>query len=538
MGDAVAIGAAIVGVIVGGIIGRLNGGIGFVLAATGWWFILAMWAPIYGAILNIEFFQPLAALVKSSDGLSFFASNNGILFVSIVTIILTSALVALGMAGYARIQKWCFYLGLVGLGIMVVLMLFSSQADFKVAFDRANASLFGVTGAYDKTLADAAVNDAWVTTLAPTDLGASLSDTLLATLAMIPFMLFWILYPNWGSTLYGEVRGSGDFRKVLRGMLGGIWVTAVLAILFVLLAAKTFGWDFFTATNANFINNFYGYTTTAPTVPIWSYPPLLASYLIDNSIFQIGMVVLFGVWFLGWSGTLFLSSTRMIFAAAFDRVLPDHAAQVSERRAVPVIALLYIMVPAVVVSVIYAYSSDFRALTLDATLVIAVTFLGSTVAATILPWYKPAIFDNSPVAHLKLVVSGAGLDHLGDPRLDDHPVAQGPAVRDRGRQHELDHLPRRGLRRGGRAVRRRSALPPLTGRRPRRDPRGDPIRVSRSRPTPRRRPGHPGRLRRSRAAVSRRTSRRASGRCSARCAWPRGTRRDRSVRARGRFPTA
>jgi basic amino acid/polyamine antiporter, APA family len=409
LGDTLAIVAAVVGVIIGAVIGRLNGGIGFVLAATGWWFILAMWAPIYGAILNLEFFQPLAALVKSADGLSFFASENGILFVSIVTIILTSALVALGMAGYARIQKWCLYLGLIGFGIMAVLMLISSQADFKVAFDRANESLFGVAGAYDKTLADAAVNDGWVTTLAPTDFGTNISDTLLATLAMIPFMLFWILYPNWGSTLYGEVRGSGDFRKVLRGMLGGIWVTAALALAFVLLAAKTFGWDFFTATNANFINYFYGYTTTAPTVPIWSYPPLLASYLIDNSLFQIGMVVLFGVWFLGWSGTLFLSSTRMIFAAAFDRVLPDHAAQVSERRAVPVIALLYIMVPAVVVSVIYAYSADFRALTLDATLVIAVTFLGSSIAATILPWYKPAIFDNSPVAHLRTVISGAGL---------------------------------------------------------------------------------------------------------------------------------
>ena len=285
-------------------------------------------------------------------------------------------------------------------------------------------------------------------------MGGNLSDTLLATLAMIPFMLFWILYPNWGSTLYGEVRGSGDFRKVLRGMLGGIWVTAGLALAFVLLAARTFGWDFFTATNANFINNFYGYTTTAPTVPIWSYPPLLASYLIDNSIFQIGMVVLFGVWFLGWSGTLFLSSTRMIFAAAFDRVLPDHAAQVSERRAVPIIALLYIMVPAVVVSIIYAYSADFRALTLDATLVIAVTFLGSAVAATILPWYKPKIFDNSPVAHLKLVVSGAGLITVDHPRLDGHPVAQGSALRDRGGQHQFDHLPRRRLWRRGDRVRR------------------------------------------------------------------------------------
>jgi amino acid transporter len=315
------------------------------------------------------------------------------------------------MAGYARIQKWCLYLGLACLGIMFVLMLVNGQPEFKTAFDRANENLFGVSGAYDKTLADAAANAdvPWAATLAPTDMGANIGDTVLATLAMIPFMLFWILYPNWGSTLYGEVRGSGDFRKVLRGMLGGIWVTAGLALAFVLLAARTFGWDFFTATNANFINYFYGYTATPPTVPIWSYPPLLVSYLIDNSLFQIGMVVLFGVWFLGWSGTLFLSSTRMIFAAAFDRVLPDHAAQVSERRAVPVTALLYIMVPAVVVSVIYAYSSEFRALTLDATLVIAVTFLGSAIAATILPWYKPRIFENSAVAHMKLIISGAGL---------------------------------------------------------------------------------------------------------------------------------
>jgi APA family basic amino acid/polyamine antiporter len=401
--------AGAAGLVVGGLIGRLRGGIGFVLAATGWWFILAMWAPIYGAILKLEFFQPLAALLGLTDGVTFFGSDNGTLVVSIIVIILTSGLVALGMAGYARIQRWCLYLGLIGFAIMTVLMLVSSQADFQAAFDRASSSLFGVSGAYEQTIADAATNDGYTGSLDPLAMGDNFGDTLTATLAMIPFMLFWILYPNWGSTLYGEVRGAGDFRKVLRGMLGGIWVTAVLAIAFVLLAAKTFGWLFFNATNANFINWFYGYTTTDPTVPIWSYPPLLASYLIDNTIFQIAMVVLFGAWFLGWSGTLFLSSTRMIFAAAFDRVLPESAARVSEGRGVPVVALLYIMIPAVLVSIAYSYSADVRALTLDATLVITVTFLGSTVAATILPWYKPEIFDNSPVAHLKVAISGAGL---------------------------------------------------------------------------------------------------------------------------------
>ena len=60
---------------------------------------------------------------------------------------------------------------------------------------------------------------------------------------LVPFMMFFLLYPNWGATLYGEVRGAGDFRKVLNGMLGGLWVTVGLAIVFVLLASKTFGWD-------------------------------------------------------------------------------------------------------------------------------------------------------------------------------------------------------------------------------------------------------------------------------------------------------
>ena len=402
LGDALAIVAGIVGLIVGGGIGWLRGGIAFVLAATGWWFILAQWAPIYGAILKLEFFQPLAALLGWKDGVTFFGSDNGTFVVSLIVIALTSALVALGMAGYARIQRLSLWVGLAGLAVVFLLLLVFGQADFERAFNREAQSLFGVANAYQATIDNAAANDAFTGSLGPLEFGAG-------TFLLIPFMMFWILYPNWGATLYGEVRGASDFRKVLTGMLGGIWVTAVLAIVFVLLAAKTFGWTFFNATNVNFVNWFYGYTTTDPTIPIWSYPPLIASFLIDSRIVQIAIVVVFGAWFLGWSGTLFLSSTRMIFAAAFDRVLPEAAARVSERRGVPWVALLFIMIPAIVVSAIYAYSSDFRALTLDATLVIAVTFLGSSVAATILPWWKPQIFNNSPVARYKYLISGAGL---------------------------------------------------------------------------------------------------------------------------------
>jgi basic amino acid/polyamine antiporter, APA family len=387
---------AVIGLVAGGAFGLMRGGVGFMLSATGWWFILALWAPIYGAILNVEFAQPLAAIAGQTDLVNWFGTADGGFAISLVVIVLVTFLVSLGMAGYARIQRASLWIGLAVLAVTIILLLVSSQSSFQAAFDREANSLFGVSGAYQGIMD------------AETGFGYSFNDLNPlgfgpGTWALVPFMMFWILYPNWGATLYGEVRGAGDFRKVLNGMLGGIWITAILAIVFVLLAANAFGWAWFQAANVNWLDPFYGVQgAPTPVIPIWSYPFVLASFLIDSHIVQFVIVLLAGAWFLGWAGTLFLSSTRMIFAAAFDRILPEAAARVSERRAVPWVALLLIMVPSVVLSWFYWYYDGFSSLTLDASLVIAVTFLGSAVAATILPWWKPAIYNASPIARYKI----------------------------------------------------------------------------------------------------------------------------------------
>lgn len=391
----VQIAAGVGGAIVGAALGLWRGGIGFVLSATGWWLILALWAPIYGAILNVQFVQPVAALLGITD-LGPLAGESGVFIVSLVVIALVTGLVALGMAGYARIQRLSLYVGLAVILVVFVLMLISSQANFQAAFDREAQSLFGAANAYQATI-DAETGFGYAfSDLNPLGFGGG-------TFLLIPFMLFWILYPNWGATLYGEVRGAGDFRKVLNGMLGGIWVAAILAIVFLLLAAKTFGWIFFQATNVNFLDPLYA-VEGAPeaVIDVWSYPVLLASFLVNSRIVQLILVVLGGAWFLGWAGTLFLSSTRMIFAAAFDRILPEAAARVSD-RGVPWVALLLIMVPSVILSYFYAYNASFVALTLDATLVIAVTFFGTSFAATILPWWKKDLYERSPIARYNVV---------------------------------------------------------------------------------------------------------------------------------------
>src|SRR4029077_16160250 len=71
----------------------LGGGIAFVLAVTGWWFILWYWAPVYANILNVEVLQPLAAFLKWHSLLNFLGTNNGLFFVCVVTALLAGYLV-------------------------------------------------------------------------------------------------------------------------------------------------------------------------------------------------------------------------------------------------------------------------------------------------------------------------------------------------------------------------------------------------------------------------------------------------------------
>jgi APA family basic amino acid/polyamine antiporter len=383
----------------------LGSGIGFVLAATGWWFILWLWAPIYGNILSVQLFQPLWATLKwtwPGGGAAWFGTSTGIFIVTLITIALAGLLVSLGMSGYARIQKWCFLGGMIGFAVVVVLLLVNSHASFISSFNLEGQKLFGVKHAYSAT--NAAAAKAGYTT-SPLGFGP-----LGPTMLLVPAMMFFILWPNWGATLYGEIRGASDFRRVFTGMFVGLWITVACTVICLLLIAKTVGWDFYQNLNA------LDYNLT-PQFGIWPYPFMFAGWLVHNTVFQVALILVMSLWFFGWVGTLFLSSTRVIFAAAFDRVLPDRAAEVSEKRKVPVYSLVLMLLPAAGLAAVYAYSTTFRTYTLDATLVIAVTYLGSAIAVVVLPWRKPDLWRASPASRIKIfgvqIVPVAGVITIG-----------------------------------------------------------------------------------------------------------------------------
>lgn len=369
----------------------LGGGIGFVMSITGWGFILWHWVPLYGTMLVYNVIAPSLVVLSGwfdSPGLlnaaAWFTGKHGLFLTSLIVIALAFFYVGIGMKGYARVQKVCFYLGSVGVLIMAIMLIGSTRADFIAGFNSHVASLFGGEGDVYQQVLDLAASEGY-NPIAFNNMG------IISSLALIPFVLFWNLWPNWGATLYGEVRGASDFRRNFASMALGLVCTAILAIFLLSLFSKTFGWEFYHAANYDF------YAGTLP-ISVFPFPGLLTAFLTNSPLLQLILILLLGTWWFGWSGTVFLSSTRIIFAAAFDRVLPEWVAQVTTRTRAPVNALIVMAIPSVVVSALNAYMPGFTTCTYDTTVVIAITYFATTIAAIILPYKDKTLYEASPIA--------------------------------------------------------------------------------------------------------------------------------------------
>src|SRR5437763_308091 len=238
----------------------IGGGLGFTLAVCGWWFINRHWLRIYANILTKEFFQPLRAILGWSGFVSFFNEPKGIFTASVITALLAAFFISIGMRGYARLQKICFYGGMLGLLIIFGLLLFHSKSAFESAFNHYAVKTYH------------GPPDAYAATLKSTYHGASPLGGLAfgSTILLIPMIAFFNLWSNWGATLYGEVRGASDFRKNIYAMGGALVATTITAVVLFLLFSKTFGWTFYNASN----NAYYAGTGATPVFP---YPALMAA---------------------------------------------------------------------------------------------------------------------------------------------------------------------------------------------------------------------------------------------------------------------
>jgi len=372
--------------------------IGFVLIFVGWAIVLQMWVPIIDVIYIEQSFAPLAAIAGNLNLAFWLTSNDGIFVTSVISTVAFIIICALGMKFFATTLKVLFWIALAGLVMVLVIFAVTSQATFIAGYNAFFKNTFGYAGAN-------AFNDTIKTaqnlTLIPSNTPNSAPWDVRTSLPLVPLVTFYGVYAIWGAPMYGEVKGAESIKKTFWSMQAANWPMQILNVAYLLLLWNVVGFRFFNASGALYWSGLPQGATLQPLLPFpgwWVYFMLgsnsfsfilTAFILIGNGLM---LAVISG-------GENFLLISRMVFAMSFDRMLPAVLAQLHTRRRIPGWTYLYITIVTVILSWLYAYNIfNWRVITLDGTVVLAVGFAATALAAALLPFRKKELFKNSPAS--------------------------------------------------------------------------------------------------------------------------------------------
>jgi amino acid transporter len=252
-------------------------------------------------------------------------SNIAIAWLSIIVMLIVAALSLFSVKIVARIIFWLIVLQVVAFVALIAMLAFNSHADFVTSL----ANYSNHPGAYGAIVAGAKSN------------GVVFGTSIAAAVAIIPFMVL-----NYNGVLYsyyvgGELRRPG--RTYLYASAISIGVLVVLWIgVWAILRARV-GLQFMQAqANLGVVNpTAYGKITGLSSVSGGlGYGMILSGDPITKILFATAVPLAE----IAVNLAFLTVTTRVLFAQAFDRLLPVSVAKVSERNHAPNIAIAIVLI--------------------------------------------------------------------------------------------------------------------------------------------------------------------------------------------------
>lgn len=288
---------------------------------------------------------------------------------------------SLGLGAYFRIQNVLFAIAMLGLGVVAIVLLTGSGADFVANFDRFWQPVTGQPGTH------AAVVQA------ATDAGfAQAPSELYWTLIPITWIYLELVFNQSSAYIGGEVKRASRIQLwsmpiaaivsvavaiVLTALLQGVIGTATLGAL---------GWDPFLA-DASVLGQPYAMPFTE-----------LVAYLAGNGLVALVLGIGFVFWSYTWLPGQILNASRNLLAYGLDGVLPARFGRVSGRYHTPVFSLVVVGALSFLALVVYATNPDFT--TLVGIVAFVVSFMIVSVAAILFPYRRRDVWASSPVAQV------------------------------------------------------------------------------------------------------------------------------------------
>ena len=286
-----------------------------------------------------------------------------------ILILVVSAVLAMmrPRATWGYFVFWGGIVTLVASAIMFVALAGINQSVFASAYN----SFIGNSTAYQGVIQTGGVTPP--------------SSSFLATAAALP--LAWFSYTWYNLPL----AWSGEMKNVKRSMpiavLLAIAAIAAYYILFTVLTTHAFGQPFLD--NWSSLNA----AGTAPVSGVGGFVPFFAMLVYHNP--ALYLVMFLAMWlpdFYAMPPTI-VSQTRYLFAWAYDRMLPDRFASVSDRFHTPIIATLMVTACVAIGIVLASYlPAEYSTAVLA---IFTFGFIIPAIAGVIFPYTRKQIYDTA-----------------------------------------------------------------------------------------------------------------------------------------------
>ena len=304
---------------------------------------------------------------------------------------ISALILASGWRLTLRIQNVLFWLVSSSVLLSVIVAVFTSKGAFIANFNAFAHPYTHSSDTYQSVIA--AAHKAGVNT-SP---GFSFSNTI----PIMGFFATFSIFSYWSTFVGGEVRQASTMKMAnnmaFAGVIGIVVVAVCAAIFF-----HTFGSPFMIAANAT-----GAFPAALPAAPTFFF---LMGASVGNTIFAAFITFAYVLFWPLICYISFIQPTRMIFAYAFDGILPKSVTKMT-RNGAPYVATLVSLVICIAVFLWAVNSSGFLQILVYATLVqlIAMGLVG--LSAMLVPWLKPDLYRASTTVRSVLgipVVSIAG----------------------------------------------------------------------------------------------------------------------------------
>ena len=290
-----------------------------------------------------------------------------------LSLLVLLAIVVIGLIGIRAYAWFCrvtvpIYLLVVVVFIATLLLL--STSTIQNSFD--NAMKFaGVNANYNGVIASAQSSG-----FSPT--AFNLGNTLLAA---IPWGFLTYVGFNWSSYSAGETKNAKS------GIIGRAFGLSVILTMIVLEFLTYLIYSRFGAAFVNSVSYVAGANTSL--FPVFPLP----NFILTLANPTVGAIVA-GALFIGWminSAGLTVFSSRMLFAASFDRILPTKLSDVSDRWHTPHFTVILMGALSAVYLTLYWYAGGIAAI-LNTSIVVPIGLLLPLLAAFLFPLIKKDLY--------------------------------------------------------------------------------------------------------------------------------------------------